>query len=330
MIRGAAVASISMLRAVPLLLLVLAGCIADEPPAAAPSEPTVPWSDTGEWPDGEQVLADLKDYVATAPRRYDNQFQHDAARDWIESAWTDAGLDVERQTFTGAAQVTGTTQGQNLIATVPGGEPIIVLGAHYDSAVTAYEAAYDDGTGTMLVVELARAMATHTWNHTLVFVAFDQEEAGLVGSSHHAQSLRDADAPVVLMLNFDMVGMNWPAQIGGALPQPIDGYFGGTDEARFASAWSEAARRAGFPAEATTTQTGLGTGSSDHGSYRAADYDAGWIRGALIGDYPAYHNGDTVAAMTLAVGGDEADLVAGFQAVLDLIMHFVQVVDEAA
>ena len=50
----------------------------------------------------------------------------------------------------------------------------------------------------------------------------------------------------------------------------------------------------------------------------------------MVGDHPAYHHGDTMAAMTHAAGGDEADLAAGFQAVLDLSMHLVPVVDEGA
>ena len=280
--------------------------------------------------DGAHVLAGLKAFVDLAPQRFDNRFQHDLARDFLQQALADGGLNVTRETFTGPGQVDDPSEGQNLVATIPGRSNVTILvGAHYDSAVSSYGAAYDDGTGTLLTVELARAAATRDWNHTLVFALFDQEEAGLVGSSAMAQSMRDQEAPLALMINLDMVGINWPVGVGGTVnPIPLDFFVGGDGEDTLAATWRDAVIAAGYPAEASTQDTGLGGGSSDHGPFRDAEYPAAWLRGALIGSYPTYHNLDRVESMTALVGGDEGNLVAAFQTVLDLTLAFLAELDQ--
>lgn len=312
-----------------VLLASLAGCI-DSGASPEPVEEGGPAPAVALEPgDGARVLADLKDFIGLAPRRYDNQFQHDDARAWLETQFVDAGWQVERQTFTGPSQTQGTAEGQNIVATLPGHtNATILLGAHYDSAITSAGAAYDDGTGTMLVVEMARALAQTSWDHTLMIVAFDQEEAGLVGSSFMAEHLRSIGTPLRIMLNYDMVGINWPIGLGGTVnPIPVDLYAGGDTEGELTNLWRDAVAAAGYPAEATTTQTGLGGGSSDHGPFHNADFPAAWVRGALIRSYPAYHNLDTVEAMTVAAGGSEANLVAAFQTVLDMSLAFVAALD---
>src|SRR5262249_30181495 len=81
----------------------------------------------------------------------------------------------------------------NIVAVLPGKtmpETQIVIGAHYDSSVFNRDdpnapapGACDDASGTAAVLELARVMSRYEFNKTLVFIAFDGEEQGLVGSS---------------------------------------------------------------------------------------------------------------------------------------------------
>ena len=144
-----------------------------------------------------------------------------------------------------------------------------------------------------------------------------------------AQSMRDQEAPLALMINLDMVGINWPVGVGGTVnPIPLDFFVGGDGEDTLAATWRDAVIAAGYPAEASTQDTGLGGGSSDHGPFRDAEYPAAWLRGALIGSYPTYHNLDRVESMTALVGGDEGNLVAAFQTVLDLTLAFLAELDQ--
>ena len=88
----------------------------------------------------------------------------------------------------------------------------ILFGAHFDHlgirGGRIYNGADDNASGTTALLELAEAFAKSGKKpkHTLVFVAFSGEEAGLIGSRYHANypvyPLKQHD----LMINMDMVG----------------------------------------------------------------------------------------------------------------------------
>jgi hypothetical protein len=66
--------------------------------------------------------------------------------------------------------------------------------------------ANDDGSGTSAVLELARVMAPHATEATIVFVAYAGEEQGLYGSTHLAQVARQRGWNVQGVLNMDIIG----------------------------------------------------------------------------------------------------------------------------
>jgi hypothetical protein len=333
-------------KAILQLLILLAataaaaGCAAPEATAPTSGAPTTDLRDEPAdvlarlsfpvKPDGKRALAELEKFVAVAPRRYDNQFDHAKARDWLEAQFKGFGLDVQRHRFTGAAQTPGgaSVEGQNILAVHAGRtSKILLFGAHYDGAASGYGAAYDDGGGTLIVVELARVLSQYEWEHTLVFAAWDQEEAGLVGSDAYAKLLRKDDAEVVHAMNFDMTGINWPAKFGGATDVPLRVNFGGDGADHMVALWKASVGHAKYPGQSTVAGTGLAASSSDHASFLRQDYSASWVRGAVIGSYPMYHNADTVESMIVDVGGKRADLEAGFDTVVQLVFTWAFLVD---
>ena len=78
---------------------------------------------------------------------------------------------------------------RNVVGTIPGRAPAIVVGAHYDSEYhpKGFVGANDSAAGTAAVVELARGLARATdRNHREVrFVLFDGEEEGPGCSNSH-------------------------------------------------------------------------------------------------------------------------------------------------
>ncbi len=101
----------------------------------------------------------------------------------------------------------GSRTGCNFEATLPGeiAENPIVVGAHYDSVTTG--AADDNGTGTAALMEIARNMAGQKHKRTIKFVAFDQEELGLVGSSAYVKDLASSpETTPSLAFTIDMIG----------------------------------------------------------------------------------------------------------------------------
>jgi Zn-dependent M28 family amino/carboxypeptidase len=75
--------------------------------------------------------------------------------------------------------VTGHPGLRNIVGTLPGTKPAIVLGAHYDSEYhpKGFVGANDSAAGTAAVVELARDLRT-TSGREVRFVLFDGEEEG--------------------------------------------------------------------------------------------------------------------------------------------------------
>lgn len=104
----------------------------------------------------------------------------------------------------------------NVIATLRGAtdpERVYVVGGHYDSRNSAGEdgtkaapGAVDDASGTAIALEACRVLAGMQFPATLVFVAYDGEEQGLIGSKAHAKALAAAGARVDGMIACDIVG----------------------------------------------------------------------------------------------------------------------------
>src|ERR1700722_14426304 len=146
-----------------------------------------------------------------------------AARDWISArlrsiaATTGGRMTVKLDTYLQAktAKTPRAVTESSVIATLEGSEPgrIYVMSSHFDDcdghctdgAGTA-PGADDNGSSVAAVLEAARVMAGTHFRGTIVFACFDGEELGLWGSNHYAHELAAAHAPVLAVLNNDIVG----------------------------------------------------------------------------------------------------------------------------
>ncbi len=97
------------------------------------------------------------------------------------------------------------TQTANLVLRLKGRSPeTVVVGAHFDSWDLG-QGALDNGLGTAQLFALASALRGRDLARTVELVWYNGEEQGLWGSRHAAATL--GDAPVVAMINLDMVGV---------------------------------------------------------------------------------------------------------------------------
>jgi hypothetical protein len=98
----------------------------------------------------------------------------------------------------GGAAATAAPQGVQPAGTSP-------LPTNYDVDAPG---ANDDGSGTVLTMELARVFAQSgiEFDATLVFMCFAGEEQGLIGARAHADAAKAANVPVQAVLNNDIVG----------------------------------------------------------------------------------------------------------------------------
>jgi Zn-dependent M28 family amino/carboxypeptidase len=109
--------------------------------------------------------------------------------------------------------ITSQGQSQNVVAQMPGsGECRVVIGGHYDS-VPAGPGANDNGSGTSVVIEMARVLAARHETDGLCIALFGSEEIGLIGSQYYVLQLTQPQRSAILgYLNFDMLGVGdqWP------------------------------------------------------------------------------------------------------------------------
>ena len=99
----------------------------------------------------------------------------------------------------------------NIVATLPGvdstSNDIFVVGAHYDS-ISSDPSVYapgatDNGCGVGVVLEFARIMSQYSFNHTIKFALWNNEESGDVGSLEYVKYADSNKINVSLYFNFD-------------------------------------------------------------------------------------------------------------------------------
>jgi len=81
----------------------------------------------------------------------------------------------------------------------------ILIAAHYDG-VPGSPGADDNATGVAVLLELARIFATQPAKYPIRLVAFDMEEAGLLGSQEYVNQLLREKQKLRLMLSLEMLG----------------------------------------------------------------------------------------------------------------------------
>lgn len=112
----------------------------------------------------------------------------------------------------------GTLNGtKNVLGILPGVDTsdasVIVIEAHMDSrcagrcdTACAAPGADDNGSGSALVLELARVMSKYTFERTIVFMLTTGEEQGLLGATAFADYAVQNNVDLHLILNNDIVG----------------------------------------------------------------------------------------------------------------------------
>ncbi|MEV0131738.1 M28 family peptidase [Dactylosporangium sp. NPDC050688] len=162
----------------------------------------------------------------------------------------------------------------------------VLLTAHYDGVGDhpglRQPAAADNGSGVAVVLEAARVLARHLPGIARLSVALlDAEEAGALGSAHHAEQLRQAGA-TPLVINVDGAGnLHQAAAVEG----------GGPAHALLA-ALDQAGRHTGLPLVA-------GPVASDNRRYGAVGLPAVGVGAGMAGYHSPADTPDRVETATL-------------------------------
>ncbi len=134
------------------------------------------------------------------------------AAQFILEKFQSYGLDARIQDYD--------ANGQNVIATIEGdvypNKQFIICG-HYDSRPSGSPSpgADDNASGTVGVLEAARVLSNESCDYTIKFIAFDEEEQGLIGSEAYADSAFALGHDIQAVINLDMIA--WDSNNDGEL-----------------------------------------------------------------------------------------------------------------
>lgn len=195
------------------------------------------------WPEGSRAYDNMVSMTDFGYRRIDTNANQNA-REWIASELESMGYEVERQPFTTEV----CTNCENIVVTIEGNEPDkwYVVGAHHDAIcyspppligmtypTCTSSGAYDDGTGSGALLELARVFSlwegkpAHTWK--LGWWDYEEwqgsgsPEGGGKGSLHFVTEQIPEEVEVTYV-NLDMFALNWPVET------PLSSQLAGCDE----------------------------------------------------------------------------------------------------
>jgi hypothetical protein len=122
---------------------------------------------------------------------------------------------------------------QNVVALLSGSDPVlnqeyIVIGAHYDhlgmggpgsnsralDTVAVHNGADDNASGVAGLLEVAEELTLKRdkIRRSIIFVAFDAEEMGLLGSKYFVDQSSELVDNMDAMVNFDMIGRFYPEE----------------------------------------------------------------------------------------------------------------------
>lgn len=313
-----------MIRVALLAAVGLAACqSAPRPVAEAPRVPDAPTSAVLQ----ARLMSDVRVLAADSLEgRFAGSEGGARARTYLEERYRGIGLEaVYGDGYRQLVPLQSGDTGVNLVGRIRGTvhpQQVLVVTAHYDHLGVrkgaVFNGADDNASGVAALLELARRFRDAPPQHTLLFVALDAEEQGLVGAKRFV-----ADAPVPLgailaNVNLDMVsrgdtGALWVA--GGthaphlrALVEPIvdDAPVPlrfGHDTGAGSDNWTSASDHGAFHARGIPF---LYFGVEDHADYHQATDDAEAID-------PAFYAGavDVIGSALRALDGGHAELVAG-------------------
>jgi ELWxxDGT repeat protein len=211
--------------------------------------------------------------------------EHDLARDNIRAYFEALGLPTELEPVVYNGQTT-----YNVVATLRGTtrpDDVYVIGAHYDTMDNAALAlggpgANDNASGVAAVMEAARVLSQYAFEATIIFVAFDCEEVGCVGSlafvADHAASR------ILGMINLERIARN-SAGANAVYLYDYDGV--SANKPIVLSAMHE------FCGGLAASDSGI-SASSDHRSFEQGGFDAVCVMGATGTDIHYHMPTDSV------------------------------------
>lgn len=263
---------------------------------------------------GKEMVDRLEQFERDYPYRHTATPNDLLAADYFRAQAAGMGYDARIEKVAVAPSVPDTASPlQAVVATKRGttlpDEWILFVG-HYDTVPQTVTGTYDNGSGSNMILFLAKALANVPTNRSLMFVWYNGEENGVLTSQRHATELKGAGTKITAVLGFDMVGIAYPVATPDA-NSCLCLFHGVTSgEAAAAKPLLEYVNFEflGFPAGSRDVRyVGQNTRNSDERSFAAQGYRTfRWAGRATAASYSQYHGAlDNLTTMITEAGGRE-------------------------
>ncbi|RPI18230.1 MAG: M28 family peptidase [Ignavibacteriae bacterium] len=212
-------------------------------------------------------------------RQY-NHFSNSKATQYIFEKLLSYGLQVEYMPFN--------TNGVNVIAKKTGTKypnQKLIICAHYDDMISfgpqsdTVPGADDNASGMCGVLEAARIFSTMSFDYTVIFAAWDEEEVGLFGSKAYADSAFAHGDSIIAVINMDMIA--WDLN--------NDGRFQITSNTNSQALAEELYTTSLFYVPSLVPQVHIGSYGSDHISFNNRGFKGVSVHEDL-GDFCLYYH----------------------------------------
>jgi len=156
--------------------------------------------------DASRAYGMIREFVTQYPRRVLGSIEAWKSTGFLRQQLKPLGYEISYVDFD--AKIAGRRQiGRNVFAFKRGQIPeILAVLAHYDTARTTNQGAMDDGSGIGVLLELARIFSAAPTHRSLLFVATDGEEWGMLGARDLAGNYPDR-SKIVAALSLDGVAV---------------------------------------------------------------------------------------------------------------------------
>jgi hypothetical protein len=168
-----------------LLILLLTACSPTSSPPITYEPARLSFS-------GEQAYAIEEEFVTRFTNRHSGTEQNRLATEWLQDQFESAGWTCQIDQWEVINYDVPVTL-RNVVCKLSGSDPDnpreILVVAHHDQAPTTIQGADNDGSGIAILLHLAEIFkAEGAPAHTLVFVATDAEEYGMLGSLRYVET----------------------------------------------------------------------------------------------------------------------------------------------
>ncbi|MBK5108540.1 MAG: M28 family peptidase [Anaerolineales bacterium] len=200
-----------------IAVITLGGC-APAPDISAQYDPTeIRFS-------GDQAYAIEEQFVTNHTNRVSGSVESLAAVEWLNEQLSSYGWTCTIDEWE-AVLYSETAQLRNVVCRLPGeSEQEILVLAHHDIAPSTEQGADNDGAGVAIMLHLAEIFAAEdTPRYTLVFVADDAEEYGMIGSRHYMETHPNREA-IIAGISLDNLGRVYYQDMETALVGQFEGY----------------------------------------------------------------------------------------------------------